>query len=88
MPVRETAAICIISTTAGAVTFCILRKILLLPTSHIRRDAEDAGTVYINLMALSQPYRSTQAAVSEACLFSLPRNRHDAVDSCVESLGF
>jgi len=59
MPVSEIAAIRIISTTAGAVTFCILRKMLSLPTSHVRRDDEDADTVYTNLMALSQPYRST-----------------------------
>jgi hypothetical protein len=59
MPVRETAAIRIISTTAGVVTFWVLRKMLSLPTSHVRRDDEDAGTVYTNLMVLSQPHRST-----------------------------
>ena len=59
MPVRETAAIRIISTTASAVTFCILHKMLSLPTSHVRHDDKDAGTVYTNLMALSQPYRLT-----------------------------
>jgi len=47
MPVRETAAIRIISTTAGVVTFCVLRKMLSLPVSHVMHD-EDAGTVYIN----------------------------------------
>ena len=60
MPVRETAAIHIISTIAGAVTFCILHKMLSLPTSYVRHDDKDAGTVYINLVALSQPYRSTE----------------------------
>src|SRR5215510_13429465 len=60
MPVRETAAIRIISTTAGVVTFWVLRKMLSLPASHIVRDDADAYTVYINLMALRQPYRSTQ----------------------------
>ena len=35
MPVRETAAICIISTTAGVVTFWVLRKRLSLPTSRV-----------------------------------------------------
>ena len=59
MPVRETAAIHIISTIAGAGMFCILHKMLSLPTSHVRHDDKDAGTVYTNLMALSQPYRST-----------------------------
>ena len=54
MPVRATAAIRIISTTAGVVTFCVLRKVLSLPTSHVRRDDADACTVYINLMAPSQ----------------------------------
>ena len=55
MPVRETAAICIISTTVGVVTFCVLRKMLSLPTSHVRRDDEDACTVYIKLTAPGQP---------------------------------
>ena len=58
MPVRETAAIRIISTTAGVVTFCILRKMLSLPASCVIRDDEDACTVYINLMAPGQPYGS------------------------------
>jgi len=51
MPVRETAAIRIISTTAGVVTFWVLRKMLSLPASRVIRDDEDACTVYINLMA-------------------------------------
>ena len=49
MPVRETAAIRIISTTAGVVTFWTLRKMLSLPASRVSRDDEDACTVYINL---------------------------------------
>ena len=48
MPVRETAAIRIISTTAGVVTFWVLRKILSLPASRVIRDAADACTVYMN----------------------------------------
>ena len=58
MPVRATAAIRIISTTAGVVTFWILRKMLSLPASRVIYDDEDACTVYINLLAPSQPYRS------------------------------
>ena len=48
MPVRETATIRIISTTAGVVTFWGLRKMLSLPASRVIRDDEDADTVYIN----------------------------------------
>jgi hypothetical protein len=48
MPVRETAAIRIISTTASVVTLCVLRKMLSLSTSRIIHNDEDAGTVYIN----------------------------------------
>ena len=55
MPVRETAAIRIISTTAGVVTFWVLRKMLSLPASRVIRKDEDACTVYINLMATGQP---------------------------------
>jgi hypothetical protein len=47
MPVRATAAIRIISTTAGVVTFWVLRKMGSFPTSHVIRDDEDVGTVYI-----------------------------------------
>ena len=46
MPVRETAAIRLISTTAGVVMFWVLRKMLSLPVSRVVRD-DDAGTVYI-----------------------------------------
>ena len=49
MPVRETAAIRLISTTTGVVTFWALRKMLSLPVSHVVRDDDDACTVYINL---------------------------------------
>ena len=49
MPVKETAAIRIISTTAGVVTFCILRKMWSLPASRVIHDDKDAGIVYINL---------------------------------------
>jgi hypothetical protein len=59
MPVRETATIRIISTTAGVVTFCVLRKVLSLPTSHVRHDDEDACTVYTNMMAPGQAYSTT-----------------------------
>ena len=55
MPVRATAAIRIISTTAGVVTFWVLRKMLSLPASRVIRDDADVSTVYINLMASSQP---------------------------------
>jgi hypothetical protein len=48
MPVRETAAIRIISTTAGVVTFYVLRKMLSLSVSRIIHDDEDACTVYMN----------------------------------------
>ena len=48
MPVRATAAIRIISTTAGVVTFCVLRKMLSLPASRVIHDDEDVRTVYIN----------------------------------------
>jgi hypothetical protein len=48
MPVRKTAAIHIISTTAGVVTFWVLRKMLSLPVSRVIHDDEDAGTVYMN----------------------------------------
>jgi hypothetical protein len=58
MPVRETAAIRIISTAAGVATFSILRKMLSLPASRLISDDEDAYTVYINLMVPGQPYRS------------------------------
>ena len=54
-PVRETAAIRIISTTAGVVTFWVLRKMLSLPASRVIHDDEDVRTVFINLMALGQP---------------------------------
>ena len=48
MPVRETAAIRIVCTTAGVVTFWVLRKILSLPASRVVRDDADACTVYMN----------------------------------------
>jgi len=60
MPVRETAAICIISTTAGVATFWVLRKRLSLLTSCVIHDDEDMCTVYLNLRARGQPNRSTQ----------------------------
>ena len=60
MPVRETAAIRILSTTAGVVTFWVLRKMLLLPASRVIYDDEDTCTVYTSLVAPGQPYRSTQ----------------------------
>lgn len=56
MPVRATAAIRIISTTAGVVTFCVLRKMLSLPVSRVIHDDEDTRTVYINRGAPSQPH--------------------------------
>ena len=49
MPVRATAAIRIISTTAGVVTFCVLRKMLSLPASRVIMDDAEACTVYMNL---------------------------------------
>jgi hypothetical protein len=58
MPVKAAAAIRIISTTAGVATFCVLRKIVSLRMSRVRRNDEDVCTVYINLRARSQPYRS------------------------------
>ena len=48
IPGRETAAICIISTIAGVVTFCILRKMLSLPAPRVIRDDEDVCTVHMN----------------------------------------
>jgi hypothetical protein len=48
MPVRATAVIRILSTTAGVVTFWILRKRLSLPASRVVRDDADACTVYMN----------------------------------------
>ena len=47
MPLRETAAIRILSTRAGVVTFWVLRKILSLPAPRVVRDDEDACTVYM-----------------------------------------
>ena len=44
MPVRETAAIRIISTIASVVTCWVLRKMLSLPASHVIRDDEGVGT--------------------------------------------
>jgi len=48
MPVREAAVIRILSTTAGVITFWVLRKILSLPAPRGVRDNEDASTVYMN----------------------------------------
>ena len=48
MRVRARAAIRILSTTAGVVTFWVLRKILSLPAPPVVRDDEEAGTVYMN----------------------------------------
>jgi hypothetical protein len=59
MPVRETAAIRIISTTAGIVTFCALSKRLSLSASRVIHDDEGMCTVYINLLAPGQSQRST-----------------------------
>ena len=47
MPVKEAAAIRIISTTAGVVTFWVLRKRVSLRMSRVRRNDEDVCTVYI-----------------------------------------
>jgi hypothetical protein len=47
MPVRATAVIRILSTTAGVITFWLLRKILSLPASRVVRDDADACTVYM-----------------------------------------
>jgi len=66
MPVRETAAIRIISTTAGVVTFWTLRKMLSLPASRVICNDEDACTVYINLMAPGQPFAMVIMRISEA----------------------
>jgi hypothetical protein len=49
MPVGATAAIRIISTAAGVVTFWVLHKMLSLPLSRVIHDDENARTVYINL---------------------------------------
>jgi hypothetical protein len=56
MPVRETAAIRIISTAAGVVTFWVLRKMLSLPVSCVMHDDEDACPVYMNRGAPGQPH--------------------------------
>jgi hypothetical protein len=48
MPLRETAAIRIVCTTAGIVTFWVLRKVLSLPALRVVRDDADACTVYMN----------------------------------------
>ena len=66
MPVRETAAIRIISTTAGVITFWTLRKMLSLPASRVIWNDEDACTVYINLMAPGQPFAIVIMRISEA----------------------
>jgi hypothetical protein len=58
MPVKDVAAIHIISTTAGVVTFCVLCKMVSLSTFRVRRNDEDVYTVYMNLMVYSQAYRS------------------------------
>jgi hypothetical protein len=76
MPVRETAAIRIISTTAGVVTFYVLRKMLSLSVSRIIHDDEDACTVYMNLMAPSQPHTfqvSRNLSRSKTSRYSLAR---------------
>ena len=49
MPVRKAAAIGIISTTVGVITFCFLLNMSLFETSRVRGDGEDVGTVYLNL---------------------------------------
>jgi hypothetical protein len=58
MPVKEASAIRIISTTAGVLTFCVLCKMLSLRMFRVRRNDEAVCTVYMNLRASSQPYRS------------------------------
>jgi hypothetical protein len=63
MPVRETAAIRIISTIASVVTCWVLRKMLSLPASHVIRDDEGAGIVYMNPPAFArQLYRTLSMA--------------------------
>jgi len=49
MPVRKAAAIRIIFTTIGVLTFCFLLNMSLLETSRVRCDGEDVDTVYLNL---------------------------------------
>jgi hypothetical protein len=48
MPLKETAAIRIVCTTAGVVTFWVLRKVLSLPALRAVPDDADACTVYMN----------------------------------------
>jgi hypothetical protein len=48
MPVWEEAAIRLISTAIGVVTFCFLLNALSLPRSRVIRDNEDVPTVYTN----------------------------------------
>jgi len=63
MLVRARAAIRILSTIAGVVTFWVLRKILSLPAPRIVRDDEDACTVYINpQVSARQPCRTLSMA--------------------------
>jgi hypothetical protein len=59
MPVTEAAAIRIISTIAGMVTCCVLRKMLSLPASRVRGNDGDVCTVYMHLMVYSQAYHSS-----------------------------
>ena len=66
MPVRATAVIRILSTTAGVVTCLVLRKRLSLPASRVIRDDVDVCTVYINLIAPGQPLtRIGPASIAE-----------------------
>ena len=66
MPVRATAVIRILSTTAGVVTFLVLRKMLSLPASRVIRDDVDVCTVYINLIAPGQPLTRTDRPASRS----------------------
>jgi hypothetical protein len=46
MPGEEAAPIHIISTTAGVVTFCVLRKVLSLPVSRVSPVMARSRTQY------------------------------------------
>ena len=63
MPVRRAAAIRIISTAIGVVTFCVLLDMLSLPGSRVRRDDEDVYTVYSILRAPGQAHRSQECVI-------------------------
>jgi hypothetical protein len=72
MPVRATAVIRILSTTAGVVTLWVLRKMWSFPMSYAIRDDEDACRVYTNLRAHGQ-LRGLNSLSSYGSMIALTR---------------